>query len=225
VTDAYTHYGAMHTVLHERAFPHRVKNGVWMWSVFAEERKLDFNGFLVEIGPNRSLIVDPPCAGPEVLDGFTPLPQAEFIFLTNADHQRAAEDFKRRFQLPVYVHEADASLLSFPPDFTVQDGHEFPDGWRVIHLPNQKTPGESALYNAAQQTLILGDALIGSPYQQFSMLPAEKFQDRHAALASLRERLGDLAVKAVLVGDGDPVLLEAGSMLKDSLIDRSASTL
>lgn len=219
--DTYTHYGAQHSVLHERNFPHHLKAGIWMWSVFSEEKDLDFNGYLIQTNNDRSLIVDPPCAGPDVLNGFTPLPKAEFIFLTNADHQRAAADFRERFQLPIYVHEADAPLLSLKPDFTVQDGHEFSNGWRVIHLPNQKTPGEAALYHPQQQTLILGDALIGKPFQQLSLLPPEKYRDRHAALSVLHERLSGLNVQVLLVGDGDPILLDAGSILKDALIEHT----
>ena len=220
MTDSYTHYGAMHTVLHERCFPHKVKAGVWMWSVFSEERQMDFNGYLLETGPNQSFIVDPPCAGPDVLEGFSPLPKAEFIFLTNADHQRAAEEFRQRFQLPIYVHEADASLLTIKPDFTVQDGHLFANGWQVIHLPHQKTPGESALYNQQALTLLLGDALIGKPLQQLSMLPTEKYQDRHAAFQSLQERLVGIQAQVILVGDGDPLMVEANSILHDALIER-----
>lgn len=220
MTDFDMHYGAKHTVLHERCFPHRVKSGVWMWSIFSEEKRMDFNGYLIQTGPNQSFIVDPPCAGPDVLEGFTPLPKAEFIFLTNADHQRAAEEFRQRFQLPIYVHELDVPLLSLKPDFTVQDGHSFVDGWRVIHLPNQKTPGESALYNQPQQTLLVGDALIGHPVQSLSMLPKEKYRDRYAALSALQERLGGLQVKAVLAGDGDPLMSDAGAILQDALIER-----
>jgi glyoxylase-like metal-dependent hydrolase (beta-lactamase superfamily II) len=192
-----------------------------MWSVFSDERQMDFNGYLIETAPHQAFIVDPPCAGPEVLDGFEPLPKAAFIFLTNADHQRAAEDFRTRFKIPIYVHELDAPRLSLKPDFMVQDGHEFANGWQLIHLPHQKTPGESALYSQIQQMLLLGDALIGQPYQQLSMLPPEKYLNRQAAFLALQNRLNGLSVQAILPGDGDPILLEAGSILRDTLTDRN----
>jgi len=219
VKDTYTHYGAPHSVLHERNFPHHLKADVWMWSVFSEEKDLDFNGYLIQTSDNQSFIVDPPCAGPDVLNGFTPLPKVEFIFLTNADHERASVDFRERLGIPIYIHEADASLLSLKPDFTVQDGHELANGWQVIHLPNQKTPGETALYHLQQRTLILGDALIGKPFQKLSLLPSEKYRDRHAALSTLHERLSGLDVQVLLLGDGDPIMLNAGSTLKDTLIE------
>jgi len=205
-------------VVHERDLPHRIKNGVWMWSVFQEKTDLYYNGYLVATDANRSFIVDPPCAGPDTLNGFTPLPKPEFIFLTNANHERAAAEFRERFQIPVYVHEADAPLLSLKPDFTVQDGQELANDWTVIHLPEQKTPGECALYSAKEQTVILGDALLGMPLQQLS-LPSEKPRHPDVALFALQKRLGNLQVQAVLVGAGDPVLLEAGSMLKDALLE------
>jgi glyoxylase-like metal-dependent hydrolase (beta-lactamase superfamily II) len=213
------HYQPMHLTLHERNLPHCVTEGVWMWSVYSEEKELDFNGYLIQTGPNDSIIVDPPCAGPEVLDGMTPFPDPRLIIITNRDHERAAADFKARFGIPVLAPEQDAPLMTLQPDRTYRDGENFPGGWRAVHLENQKSPGESALYNPERKLLLLGDALIGKPFQQLSMLPDDKYADKQAALRGL-QRLAGLEVEAVLVCDGDPVFRLAGEVLADAIRQR-----
>lgn len=213
----YQHYQHMPMALHERCFPHRVMDGIWIWSVFSEEKEIYFNGYLVQTGEHESILIDPPCGGPEVLDGFEPLPKPQLIILTNADHERASAQFKDRFGIPIYIHESDAPLLAHPPDHTFQGGYTFPDNWQAIHLPNQKTPGESALYHAGKQMLILGDALIGKPSQQLSLLPADKYADKSKAIQGL-QRLCNLTVRTVLPGDGDPILQNAASLIADTLI-------
>lgn len=211
--------GSTINTLHERNFPHAVTEGIWMWSVFSEEKDLDFNGYLVQTGPDTGFIVDPPCAGPAVLDGFASLPKPEIIIITNRDHERAVADFRKHFNIMAYAPDADAKAMEFAPDCTYQDGHMFPGGWQAIHLPGQKSPGESALYNAERKMLILGDALIGKPFQQLSMLPADKYANKQDAVEGL-QRLTGLDVKAVLVCDGDPIFLNADALLADALLIR-----
>jgi glyoxylase-like metal-dependent hydrolase (beta-lactamase superfamily II) len=155
-------------------------------------------------------------AGPEVLESFAPLPKPGFIVLTNRDHERSAQQFKDAFRIPVYIHQQDAPLVSIAVDRAFQGGDLLPGGWQVIHLENQKSPGESALYNAETRILILGDALIGKPFQHLSMLPDEKYASKQEAVEGLKGLLV-LDVKAVLPGDGDPVMLDASRLLSDAL--------
>lgn len=214
----YQHYLPMHMALHERCFAHRLMEGVWMWSIYSEEKTMYFNGYLVQTGEHESVITDPPCAGPEVLESFSALPRPTCILLTNADHEREAEQFREHFKIPIYVSELDAPLLKLKPDFTFKDGHQFPGGWRAIHLPDQKTPGECALYDEQRKLLVLGDALIGKPYQRLSMLPAEKYRNLHSARQGL-QRLQELDIHVLLPGDGDPILLNPGELIADAVRD------
>ncbi len=217
MTDTYQHYQAMHDALHERNFPHKVMDGIWMWSVFSEEKEMHFNGYLIQTADQAAFIVDPPCAGSDVLPGFTPLPPPQFIVITNRDHERAAEEFGKHFEIPVLTPEDDAPLMTLKPDGLMRDGDVLPGGWQVIHLPHQKSPGESALYLPERQILILGDALIGKPLQHLSMLPDDKYCDKAKAAEGL-QRLRAFKVKTVLPGDGDPIMLNAESLIADALI-------
>lgn len=215
--EPYQRYGQKTYALHERNFPHRLVDDIWMWSVFSEEKEMDFNGYLVQIDDDTSFIVDPPCAGPEVLESFQPLPKPQFIVVTNRDHERSAQAFKEALRIPIYASEQDAPLMSLTVDRVFQDGDTLPGGWQVIHLPDQKSPGEVALYSLEKRILILGDALIGKPFQFLSMLPDDKYASKSLAKEGLK-RLLSLDVKAVLPGDGDPVMLNADSLLAEALL-------
>lgn len=210
----YQHYRPMHMALHERCFPHHVMEGIWIWSTYSEPLNIHFNSYLVQTGDRQSFIVDPVAQGPEVLDGIVPLPTPRQIILTTADHERDTQQFKDRFQIPVSISEQDARLLSFRPDHTFQDNTELPGGWRTIHLADQKTPGEYALYQAERKILIVGDAIIGKPIQFLSLPSADAFPNASKAREGLRPLL-KLDVQTILPGAGDPVMLNVNSLIAD----------
>jgi glyoxylase-like metal-dependent hydrolase (beta-lactamase superfamily II) len=211
----YQQYNPAHLALHERAFPHKVLEGVWIWSFFLEKSEMDGNGYLIQTSEHEAFIVDPPCEGPEVLDAFATLLSPQAVLLTNRNHERASDLFRRHFGIPIYAHEADAANLQVAPDRTFRDGATLPGNWQAIHLPSQKSPGETAFYHLEKQILILGDALLAVPYQQLS-LPDAVSADRQEAVQGLR-RLLKLDVKTLLPTHGDPVLTNAAGLLKDTL--------
>jgi glyoxylase-like metal-dependent hydrolase (beta-lactamase superfamily II) len=99
--------------------------------------------------------------------------------------------------------------MDLKPTKTFKDGELLPGGIWVIHLQDQKSPGESALFlQLGKGVLIVGDALIGKPPGRLSLLPAEKYADAAKAKAGLR-RLLKYQFDAVLVGDGTSILTEA----------------
>lgn len=177
---------------------------VWMWSDEAEGKGYPLNGWLIQ-APGGALVIDPAHFDREpieILDPFKPITK---IFLTNKDHERAAGAVRERFGASVAIHEADAGLLAQAPQETFRDGDVLAGFLRVIHLPDQKTPGECAFLWEEQRILWLGDALIGNPAGTLQMLPAEKFQDIARAKEGLRPLLA-FRFSVVLVGDGVPLL-------------------
>lgn len=213
------HYEIKHATVHERSLPHLVTNGIWMWSVFNEEKVLNFNGYLVKTGENQSVIIDPVCDELDpiaVLNAFQPLPKPTAIWLTNRDHERASRQFKERFNIPVIASESDGALMEGRPDRHFRHEEELEGGWRVIELCEQKSPGEVAFYEPQRRLLLVGDALIGKPTGRLSMLPADKYADIRAARQGL-QCLGELEVEAVLPCDGDPVFFDAQSLLRDAI--------
>ena len=105
--------------------------------------------------------------------------------------------------------DADAPQMDLKPSKTFKDGELLPCGIWVIHLLDQKSPGESALFlQQGKGVLIVGDALIGKPQGALSLLPPEKYPDAAKAKAGLG-RLLKYQFDAILVGDGASILTGA----------------
>ena len=190
--------------------------GIQQWSFFSQEKQLDFNGLLLIVN-DHCILVDPPPM--EVADRTAILKghPVDYILLTNRDHVREVEAFRRDFKAKVYAPEADAPLMEIPVDKTYKDGELLPGGLWVIHLKDMKSPGESALFlDMGKGYLILGDALIGRPAGQLSLLPADRFADVNKARESLK-RLLKYNFDAVLVGDGAAILAGAKEVVRRAI--------
>ncbi|WP_303673644.1 MBL fold metallo-hydrolase [Vampirovibrio chlorellavorus] len=224
---SYQRYEHAAMSLPDRAFPHRVTEGVWLWSTYEETRALDCNGYLIQTPGQQAFIVDPPCAGPEVLDAFLALPTPHSVIVTSARHQRASQRFREAFGLPVFAPEGEAALLETPPDHVYRAGTVFPNGWQAIALQDQQAPGECALYHAELRMLMVGDALIGHPFQRLSV--SWLSQEEAPASAALYTRcrnalqglqpLRGLEVDVVLPAHGDPVLRRGSGLVEEALLE------
>lgn len=180
---------------------------VWNW--FSEEKGYFFNGTLVSDGRNK-ILIDPVKLDLEHLAPHGPF---DAVYLSNKDHERIAYEIRRKWKVPVGIHEADKLHLKEMPDFVFKDGEVLLCGLKTIHLQQQKSPGECAFYHAGKKLLIAGDALIGHPAGQLNMLPAGKYPDLKKAQAGLR-RLFSLDFERILVGDGEHVLENAYRQLE-----------
>ena len=190
--------------------------GIATWSWFSEEKQLNFNGHLLDVGEHR-ILVDPPPLSDDDLSKLTNAGQVDYILLTNRDHERESAAYKDALNTRVYVPQADAEEMSVTPDKTFVDGELLPGGIWVVHLSDQKSPGESALFiQQGRGILIVGDALLGKPEGSVSMLPAEKYADPAKAREGLR-RLLKYNFDSILVGDGASILAGAKAVVAQAL--------
>jgi glyoxylase-like metal-dependent hydrolase (beta-lactamase superfamily II) len=177
--------------------------GVYEWSWFSDEKRINFNGHLVIEGSDRVLIDPPPMTEADRADierrgGVTA------IVLTNRDHVRESAACQRWYGAPVWVPAADTAWIDVPFDRTYESATRVPGGLVAIRVPDSKSPGESALWSSAKRALIVGDAVIGKPPGALGMLPDDKFADPAKARAGLRVLLdARYDYDAVLVGDGE----------------------
>jgi len=133
----------------------------------------------------------------------------DYIIVTNRDHAREAAKCQEEFRCQLQVPEADAPQMDLKPTKTFKDGELLTGGIWVIHLKDQKSPGESALFiQQGKGVLIVGDALIGKPSGSVSFLSAEKYADATKAQEGLR-RLLKYNFDSLLVGDGASILTGA----------------
>lgn len=190
--------------------------GIWQWSWFSEEKQLDFNGLFLTVGEHRILVDPPPMAAEDRL-AIRKGGQVDYILLTNRDHEREAASCQADFGCQVMVPEADAAQMTIKANKTYKDGELLPGGIWAIHLTDQKSPGESALFlQQGKGILILGDALIGKPPGSLTMLPAEKYADAGKAKEGLK-RLLKYQFDTLLPGDGAPILTGAKQAVERTL--------
>ena len=193
-----------------------ILSNVWQWSWFSPEKQLDFNGLLLAVGEHR-IVVDPPPLSPEEAGQVRRGGRIDYIVVTNRDHLREAATYQNAWQCHLYVPELDASQMDVTPTRTYKDGELLPGGIWAVHLREQKSPGECALF--VQQgggIMIVGDALIGKPAGSLSMLPAEKYADPHLAKDGLR-RLLKYQFDTILVGDGTSLVTGAKQAVETCL--------
>src|SRR5215217_50844 len=182
--------------------------GMWQWSSFSEEKQLDFNGLFRMIGEHKVLVDLPPMTA-EASTFIRRNGPVDYIVITNRDHVRQAAACQSEFKCQLQVPDADAAQMDVRPTKTFKDGELLPGGLWVIHLKDQKSPGESALFiQQGRGVLIVGDALIGKPAGAVSMLAADKYADATKAKEGL-QRLLKYQFESLLVGDGTSILAAA----------------
>jgi glyoxylase-like metal-dependent hydrolase (beta-lactamase superfamily II) len=216
---------AAEITLDENGFPNRVDrqslallqhihSTVYIWSEWQADRNLYFNGYLVTT-PQGSVLIDPPVYDEYLLVSFEVFGPVQGIILTNADHQRCSAEIAQALCVPVWVHEADASLLNRPAEHTFKTGNVLFDYFQVVGVPHQKTAGETVLWCETDATLFVGDAFIAPIQDQLSLLVPQKYTAITEAKASLIEVFTPFQplVSAIFLGDGEPVLRQAPQVL------------
>ena len=94
----------------------------------------------------HKIVVDPPPLTAEASTLIRRQGQVDYIIVTNRDHAREAAACQKDFGCQLFVPEADAPQMDLQPSKTFKDGELLPGGIWVIHLQDQKSPGESALF-------------------------------------------------------------------------------
>lgn len=190
--------------------------GIWQWSWFSDEKQIDFNGLFLTVGEHK-IIIDPPPMTAEASTMIRRNGPVDYIIVTNRDHVREAAAVQREFKCQLFVPDADAAQMEVKATKTFKDQELLPGGIWVVHLKDQKSAGESALFiQQGKGVVIVGDALLGKPSGALSMLPAEKYADPDKAREGLR-RLLKYQFDSVLVGDGASILTGAKSIMEQAL--------
>ncbi|MCH8030123.1 MAG: hypothetical protein IH874_09385 [Candidatus Dadabacteria bacterium] len=178
---------------------------IYTWSWLSPKHGYNFNGFAIK-SREGLVVIDPPTIEDPEREALESIGTPSCILLTNKDHERSSIQMKKLYDCPIYIHEDDAPRLGFEPDETFKNDDKLPGGLLAVNIPNNKTPGETALLLPRHEgTLFIGDAVIGWPPGEFSLLPAEKYRDPLKTQQSLKTLL-KYDYSDVLVGDGESVL-------------------
>ena len=192
-------------------FPH-----IFEWSWYSEEKGYNFNGHVVT-GKEGCVIVDPPPLNESDLAWLEQHRPYAAILLTNRDHTREADSLRKRLGIPVYASELDAPLMEIKADRTYKNQDILPGGLKAIYIPDNKSPGETALLlEEGKGVLILGDALIAKQPGRLTLMPPEKYSDPDKARKGIRALLNH-DFDAVLVGDGYSILSGGKEVIRQFL--------
>ena len=183
-----------------------ILKNVYTWSVFSPEKGFNFNGwFILKQNPLfGNVVIDPPQPSDDDLTQMRSLGGVREIIITNRDHVRWSNELKDKFDAQIRMPYADASLVEIKFDSTYEHGDALAGFLRAVHVPNNKSPGETALYWQQRKILILGDALMGEPPGNVSLLPREKYVDITLARKGISVLVG-LDFDVLLLSDGQPI--------------------
>ena len=183
-----------------------VLKDVYIWSVFSEEKKLNFNGYFI---PTQhplfgNVVIDPPPVSGLDLAQMESLGSVQQIIITNRNHIRWSRELQEKFDAEIRMNSADVQSEDMISDHNFSDGDMIAGFLETVVIPDNKSPGETALYWKDRKILFVGDALIGKPPGEVSLLPPGIYAEAEKARAGIKV-LNDLEFDALLLGDGDPI--------------------
>ena len=179
--------------------------GIFTWSWLSPKHGYNFNGYAYK--SNEGLIViDPAIMESSDFGLLEKLGTPSHIILTNKDHERMAYQLRDRFKAKIHINKNDSHFLKQSPDYTYEDGDILPGNLRAINISNNKSPGETALLLLlGKGILFIGDAIIGWPPGEFSLLPMFIYKNPLLARNGINTLL-NYEFDTILVGDGECVL-------------------
>jgi metallo-beta-lactamase superfamily protein len=193
------------------------KSNLFCWSVFDEERNVDFHS-VFWTSAHGNVAIDPLPLSEHDRRHMEALGGLQDIVITNSDHVRGAAELAALTGARVWGPALELDRLRHLDAHAAKDGQQPIAGLEVFELHGSKTPGELA-FLIEHHTLVVGDLVRGQRAGRLNLLPDAKLTDRSAALKSL-SRLTELSgIDAVLVGDGWPVFHGGRHALNALLIE------
>ena len=193
-----------------------VSPGIFVWQTYDNKVKAELFSTALETH-SGSCLVDPiPLSAEGLLALRTHCPRTAGIFVTNANHARAAADFARTFSASIYVHDELRGSPDFAKATGVQDGKGVFNGLTAVAIDGGPA-GEMALHHKDNGgTMVVGDALINFEPHGFGLLPAKYCLNPKHMRQSLSKLL-DYSFTRMLFAHGTPILSDARPRLEHLL--------
>lgn len=187
------------------------RKDLFAWSVFNEERDLDFHSY-VWVREGGNVVIDPLPMSHHDHAHLQRLGGVGVIVITNSDHCRAAEQLASQTGAKVLGPAAEQDTFPIICNRWLYDGDEIVPGLTAYVLNGSKTPGELALL-LEHTTLITGDLIRCHTGGELCMLPDGKLVDRKLAIQSVKRIANLPGIQAVLTGDGWPIFSHGSETL------------
>src|SRR3954447_14274124 len=135
--------------------------GIFRWGAFSPEHKVELTSHAILLN-NALYCFDPIPLAREKMTELTAKGIPRAIVLTNGNHERAAEEWRDCWQVPVWTSASaglsQAGHLTLPPGKA-----DWQPQWEV-HPLEGGAPGETAFGCAELSLLVVGDAIVNLPY-------------------------------------------------------------
>lgn len=200
-----------HSTLYSRAM-RKLLEGVYSWTRQETGGDVPHNGYYLRLD-EACVLIDPPPLRHVDVAAIETLGRPGRVYLTSAEHLRAAPEVAERFGAKVAAHQGAAALLDGAADEVFGDGARLGGSLRVVCIPDARSPGSVAFFWGDRKILIFGEALIGHPPGALSMLPDRCFEDPDKARAGVL-RLADLSASTLLMTDGVPIVDEGAEAMR-----------
>ena len=161
------------------------------------------------------VLVDPIPLRDEALEEFLRAEKPAAIVLTNANHERAAAEYRAKTGAEIFAHEKARGEISIGGMRWLADGEGI-CGLAAIPLPGF-APGEIALHaQDAGGTMLMGDALIHLGSTGFALLP-EKYCDDAKLARESAQKLLQFSFEVMTFAHGLPIVAGARRRLEQLL--------
>lgn len=185
------------------------------WAALHPQWKVFFQSYALKTDAGV-ILIDPTQPTKPVLDQLGALGEPAAIVLTNAHHDRAADWFRKEFEIQVYAHENAPPDCDSKIDVPVMDGEKLPGGLCAIRLPGV-SPSELALFTKnGAGIMLMGDAILNTPGKGLELLPEQFIEDSKQARHSLHKLL-EYDFEVVTFSHGDPIVAKGKAALADFL--------
>ncbi len=191
------------------------------WEKFSDELKTTLSSAAFREEP-EVVLIDPLPLTMSAMNKLVGHASRAFIFLTNANHERAALSLRENMRIPVWAHKAAKADMEMEANDYFEEGDKLPTGLAAIHLPGS-SPSETAFYTPKNGGIVfIGDALVNlDPENGMAFLPDKYSKDPKQSRQSLRKLL-KLDFEMMTFAHGQPVVRDAKKRLA-ALLDSSGS--
>ncbi len=194
------------------------RKNLFGWSVFDEQRNIDFHSALW-VRESGNIVIDPLSLSVHDQAHLKSLGGVSIIIITNSDHIRDAQAISQAHNALIYGPAEEQNSFPFNCNRWLTDNEEVVPGLHSYQMHGSKTPGELALL-LEQTTLITGDLVRCHTGGELCLLPDGKLTDKDKAIESVKQLAAITTIETVLPGDGWPIFhhgREALLKLTDSL--------
>jgi hypothetical protein len=185
----------------------RIIDDLYGWNGFHTEWGINFDSYALRT-PAGVVFVDPLKPTALVVKKLDRLGEPVAILLTNANHDRDADWFRKRYGVQIYAHEKAQGDCDTNLDVLVLDDEQLPGDIQAIYLDGVSAGCVAFHSRQAGGILMIGDAVLNLPTKGLALLPDQYLDNRKLALRSL-QKLAHFDFRVVTFAHGNPLMEDA----------------